>query len=59
MLAVKWLRTVGFQGQIGAVTKYEDDRAELLAAGVHAAFNFYSEAGEGFAEHVQRELTES
>jgi glutathione-regulated potassium-efflux system ancillary protein KefC len=59
MLAVKWLRIVGFQGQIGAVTKYEDDRAELLAAGVHAAFNFYSEAGEGFAEHVQRELTES
>jgi len=59
MLAVKWLRTVGFQGQIGAVTKYDDNRAELLAAGVHSAFNFYSEAGEGFAEHVQRELTKS
>jgi glutathione-regulated potassium-efflux system ancillary protein KefC len=59
MLAIKWLRAVDFRGQIGAVTKYEDDRAELLAAGVHAAFNFYSEAGEGFAEHVQRELTES
>jgi len=58
MLAVKWLRMVGFGGQIGAVTKYEDDRAELLDAGVHAAFNFYSEAGTGFAEHVQRELTE-
>ena len=59
MLAVKWLRIVGFQGQIGAVTKYDDNRAELLAAGLHAAFNFYSEAGEGFDEHVQRELTKT
>lgn len=56
LLAVKWLKQVGFRGQIGAVSKYEDDRAELLAVGVHAAFNFYSEAGTGFADHVQREL---
>ena len=28
----------------------------LKEAGVHAAFNFYSEAGAGFAEHVSEVL---
>jgi Trk K+ transport system NAD-binding subunit len=57
LLAIKWLKLVGFRGQIGAVSKHDDDRAELLAAGAHASFNFYSEAGSGFAEHVQQQMT--
>lgn len=59
LLAIKWLKTVGYHGKIGAVTKYEEDRAELFAAGVDAAFNYYSEVGAGFADHVQQELTRS
>lgn len=59
LLAVKWLKRVGYSGQIGAVTKYEEDRVELEAAGVNAAFNYYAEVGVGFADHVQKELAES
>jgi len=56
LLAAKWLQTVGYHGKIGAVTKHEDQRAELMAAGVDAAFNYYSEVGAGFAAHVRKEL---
>ena len=57
--AVKLLKAIGYQGTIAAVTKHEDDRATLEAAGAHATFNFYAEAGAGFAEHVRRELEQS
>ena len=57
--AVKLLREVGYGGIIAAVTKYEDHRAALEAAGVQATFNIYAEAGTGFASHVRRELEQS
>jgi glutathione-regulated potassium-efflux system ancillary protein KefC len=57
LLAVKLLKAVGYHGKIGAVTKYDDHRVELEEEGVDAAFNFYTEAGTGFADHVQSELT--
>ncbi len=53
---VKLLKASDYGGMIAAVTKYEDDRATLEAAGVDAIFNFYAEAGAGFAEHVHRQL---
>lgn len=56
LLATRWLRTVGYEGQIGAMAKYEDERAALLDAGVDSAFNYFAEVGVGFADHVQREL---
>jgi glutathione-regulated potassium-efflux system ancillary protein KefC len=56
LLATRWLRTVGFHGQIGAVAKHEDEREALLDAGVDVAFNYYAEVGVGFADHVQLEL---
>jgi len=59
LLAVKWLKMVGYRGRIGAITKYNEQRDELEAAGVHAAFNYYTEVGTGFADHVQRGLAES
>jgi glutathione-regulated potassium-efflux system ancillary protein KefC len=55
LLAVKLLKTAGYHGRIGAITKYADNQAELVAAGVDSAFNYYTEVGTGFAEHVQRE----
>ncbi len=54
--AVELLKNSGYKGIIAAVAKHEDDRVALEAAGVHAAFNFYAEAGAGFAEHVHYEL---
>jgi NADPH:quinone reductase-like Zn-dependent oxidoreductase len=58
-LSVELLKEAGYCGIIAAVTKHDDDRATLEEAGVHATFNFYAEAGAGFAEHVQRELKQS
>ncbi len=52
MSAVQQLRKAGYGGTIAAIAMYEDQLQELKAAGVHAAFNFYAEAGAGFAEHV-------
>ncbi|WP_456377724.1 cation:proton antiporter domain-containing protein [Thiolapillus sp.] len=57
--AVMLLKHVGYNGLIAAVTRYEDDRLALEKAGVDAAFNFYEEAGAGFAEHVRQELARS
>lgn len=57
--AVTLLKEVGYDGTIAAVTKYEDHRAALEAAGVQATFNIYAEAGTGFASHVHRELEQS
>ena len=56
---VELLKEANYNGIIAAVAKHDDDRATLEAAGVHATFNFYAEAGAGFAEHVQREQKES
>lgn len=48
--AVKQLQLVHFQGKIAGIARYEDQRQQLLTAGVDEAFNFYAEAGAGFAE---------
>jgi glutathione-regulated potassium-efflux system ancillary protein KefC len=52
LAAARHLVDVGFQGQIAAVAHFEDQIEELRDSGVHAAFNFYNEAGLGFAEHA-------
>ena len=54
--AVKFLNDAGYDGTIAAVAKHDDDRIALEAAGVHESFNFYAEAGAGFAEHVRQQL---
>ncbi len=54
--AVKFLNGVGYDGTITAVAKHDDDRVALEAVGVHDSFNFYAEAGAGFAEHVRQQL---
>ena len=57
--AIQLLNGAGYKGVIAAVAKHEDDRKKLKASGVHATFNFYAEAGAGFAEHVRRELEQN
>jgi glutathione-regulated potassium-efflux system ancillary protein KefC len=54
MRAVKELADRDFKGVIAATAQFDDEVAELKQAGVHAAFNFYAEAGFGFAEHAGR-----
>ncbi|MBF7072821.1 cation:proton antiporter [Glaciecola sp. MH2013] len=44
------LRSAGFQGKIAAIARYEDEVNPLLEVGVDKVFNFFTEAGLGFAE---------
>jgi hypothetical protein len=41
----------GYTGLLAATAHFDDQVEELREAGVDAAFNFYNEAGLGFAEH--------
>ena len=50
--AVKQLRSSGYTGKVAAVAKYEDERAQMKAAGADVVFNYYAEVGAGFAEHA-------
>lgn len=44
------LRGAGFKGKIAAIARYDDERQMLLKIGVDKVFNFYTEAGAGFAD---------
>jgi hypothetical protein len=50
--ALQQLREIGFEGGIAATAKYPDEEVRLREAGATAIFNFYAEAGTGFASHV-------
>ena len=50
--AAETVRRHGYQGVVAAVAKFDDEVKELKAMGVDTAFNLYSEAGAGFANHV-------
>jgi predicted Kef-type K+ transport protein len=52
MLALKEIKSAGFQGPITASSRFEDHRMELEAAGASAAYNIFSEAGAGYANLV-------
>ena len=44
------LNLAGYQGKIAAIARFEDDRDMLLSYGIDKVFNFWFEAGIGFAE---------
>lgn len=48
--AQKQLQHVGFSGKTAGIARHEDEKKKLLAAGVDEVFNFYAEAGAGFAD---------
>ncbi len=56
MYALDRLRRVHYQGVIAATGKHDDEVRALEEAGVHSAYNFYAEAGVGFANHVCEKL---
>ncbi len=55
LAVIELLHKTGFDGQIAAVAHYDDEVLALQQLGV-IAFNFYAEAGAGFAEHVLETL---
>jgi Kef-type K+ transport system membrane component KefB len=52
VFAIGQMRERGYEGQITASVRYEDEIDILKEAGIHAAYSFYEEAGAGFADHV-------
>lgn len=57
--AVHQLRIAGYQGKVAAVAKHEDERAAMKEAGADVVFNYYAEAGAGFAEHTLSNLMDT
>jgi len=50
--AIRQMLQRGYQGQITASVRYEDEIPILKEVGVNAAYSLYEEAGVGFADHV-------
>ena len=56
LFATRRLRQMNYQGEITAIVKYEDEAETLQEAGVDRTFNFYTEAGAGFAADALEDL---
>jgi len=52
LFAAKQLAAAGFKGFVAATVMYSDDAESLKKEGVQAVYNFYTEAGAGFANHI-------
>jgi predicted Kef-type K+ transport protein len=50
MSITEQLRSAGYLGKIAAIARYDDERSKLEAFGIDKVFNFYNEAGVGFAD---------
>ena len=48
------LKLAGYKGKIAAIARFEDDRETLLGYGIDKVFDFFVEAGIGFAEDSLR-----
>ena len=44
------LKVAGYQGKIAAIARFDDERVKLEKIGIDKVFNFYTEAGVGFAK---------
>lgn len=53
--ALEQLREISFPGRIAATARFPDEVKLLQQAGATAVFNIYTEAGAGFAEHIECE----
>lgn len=52
MVVMQQLKACGYKGKIAAAAKYEDEAQELSTSGADITFNYFAEAGTGFADHV-------
>ena len=55
--AAETLKRHSYEGVVAAIATFDDEVKELRALGVDTAFNLYSEAGAGFADHVYNAFT--
>jgi hypothetical protein len=44
------LHCANYQGEIAAIARFPDEHDQLVEGGIDKVFNFYTEAGFGFAE---------
>ncbi|MBL3601512.1 MAG: cation:proton antiporter [gamma proteobacterium endosymbiont of Lamellibrachia anaximandri] len=51
--ALEQLQEISFSGRIAATARFSDEVEVLRQSGATAVFNIYTEAGAGFAEHVE------
>jgi len=56
LAAARQVRAKGFADLVAATALFDDEIPSLEEAGVDAAFNFYNEAGLGFAAHANQLL---
>jgi Trk K+ transport system NAD-binding subunit len=56
IIASRQLRLRGFRGLIAATHVYEEEQAPILAAGCDVTYNYFTEAGTGFAAHISGAL---
>lgn len=52
---VKMLKSLNYSGNVAAIARFPDQMDELHELGC-VSYNFYAEAGHGFAEHVEESL---
>ena len=50
--SMRQLKEAGYTGSVVAVAKYEDEKKMLEESGIDAVYNYYNEAGSGFARHA-------
>ena len=51
--ALEQLRKISFSGRTAATARYPEEEKRLRQSGATAVFNIYTEAGTGFADHVE------
>jgi predicted Kef-type K+ transport protein len=56
IIASRQLRLRGFRGLIAATHVFDEEREPILAAGCDVTYNYFTEAGTGFAAHISEEL---
>ncbi|MEE9491801.1 MAG: cation:proton antiporter family protein [Gammaproteobacteria bacterium] len=54
--ALEQLREIHFSGRIAATARFPDEAKSLQESGATAVFNVYTEAGAGFANHVEVQI---
>jgi len=55
-IAATQLRRLGYRGLVSATSVFPEEAERITAAGCDLTFNYFSEAGVGFAEHVWEAL---
>jgi predicted Kef-type K+ transport protein len=59
LVAARALRARGFKGLLSATHLYPEEYAPIIAAGCDVSYNYYTEAGVGFARHTYESLGNS